>query len=198
MIHQLLARYGLVAVFFGAAVEGDVTMILAGVAAHLGLLDLPAALVFGTLGAVASDLACYALGLARASSIRRSALYKAAGPAIERFVDRIGVWQIATARFVYGTRIATMLFWGTRGLPLWRFLAVDFAGCSLWAVALGALGFLASSRAEALLGRVRRVRRWLLAALLVSAMIFVTAHLLFTWLRLRAARRAPSGRPSPP
>ncbi len=198
-IRELLLRYGLLAVFFGAATEGDVTMILAGVTAHLGLLDLPAAMVIGALGGFVGDIACYGLGRARAASIRRSGIYRQAGPVIERFVDRFGVLQIGIARFIYGTRIATMLFWGIRGLPLWRFASVDLPGCLLWAAALGGLGFMASNSAAALIGRVTQIKFWLLGALLVSAAVFLAIHLLFRilfrWRRRRAGR--PAGRPRP-
>ena len=40
---HLILRYGLAAVFVGAAVEGDLTLILAGVAAHLDYLSFPTA-----------------------------------------------------------------------------------------------------------------------------------------------------------
>ncbi len=188
-IQELLVRFGLVAVFFGAATEGDVTMILAGVTAHLGLLDFGSALTLGALGGFAGDIACYALGMSRAGPIRRSRFYRQAGPVIERFVDRFGVYQIGIARFVYGTRIATMLFWGVRGLSFWRFAAVDLAGCALWAAVLGSIGFLASNSAAALVGRVRRVKLWLLGALVVSGLVFLTVHTLFRWRRFRAVAR---------
>ncbi len=187
-IESLIARYGLPAVFLGAAAEGDGTLILAGVAAHLGLLSLPAALATGALGGFVADIALFAVGRQRAAAIRRSLLYKRTGPVIERFVDRIGVWQIAVARFIYGTRIVTMLFWGVRGLRFWRFVGVDLAGCVVWAVAVGGVGFMASKRAAALLGRVRRIRLWLLWALVLSAVVLLAAHLFFWWRRRRSLR----------
>jgi membrane protein DedA with SNARE-associated domain len=186
-IDSLIVRYGLLAVFLGAATEGDATLLLTGVAAHLGLLGLPAALTVGALGGFAGDIALFGAGRQRAAAIRRSFLYKRTGPVIERFVDRIGVWQIAVARFVYGTRIATMLFWGVRGLRFWRFVAIDLAGCALWAVAVGGVGYLASNSAAAMLGRVRRIRLWLLGALLLSAVALLAAHLIFWWRRRKAS-----------
>lgn len=193
-IQQLLVRYGLMAVFVGAATEGDVTMILAGVSAHLGFLDLPAALLIGALGGFAGDLALYRIGRARAQSFRRTALYRQRGPAIERLADRLGVWQIAGARFVYGTRLASMLFWGIRGLPFWRFAAIDLAGCLLWSFVLGMAGFMASNSAAAFVGKVKRVRAWLGAALLISVVLTIVFHLFVRWRRGRAQVR-PAPRP---
>jgi membrane protein DedA with SNARE-associated domain len=43
-IEDMITRFGPLAVLIGAAVEGEVTMLLAGVAAHLGLLDFTGAM----------------------------------------------------------------------------------------------------------------------------------------------------------
>jgi membrane protein DedA with SNARE-associated domain len=191
-IQELLIRYGLMAVFVGAATEGDVTMILAGVTAHLGLLDLSSVMALGALGSFAGDLSLYGIGRARAGSFRRSRIYRQGGRAIERLVDRLGVWQIAGARFVYGTRVVSMLFWGIRGLPFWRFACVDLAGCVLWSIVLGGAGFMVSNSAAALVGRVRRVRAWLGVALVISVAMMVAFRLLLHFWRLRARPRGGS------
>ncbi len=193
-IQHLLVRYGLLAVFVGAATEGDVTMILAGVTAHLGLLDLSSALLVGALGGLAGDLVLYRIGRSHAPAFRRTAIYKQRGPTIERLADRLGLWQIAGARFVYGTRLASMLFWGIRGLPFWRFAGVDLVGCLLWSFVLGMAGFMASNSAAAFVGRVKRVRAWLGAALLISVVLTIVFHLLMRWRRSRAQAR-PRQRP---
>jgi membrane protein DedA with SNARE-associated domain len=175
-LEGLIARFGLSAVFLGAGLEGDVTMILAGVAAHVGLLGFPEAVGAGILGGFASDLAWYGVGRWHAGPLRASELYRRAGPTIERFARRLGVWQIAAARYVYGTRIASMCFWGLHGLPLWRFAVVDLAGCVSWGLVLGGLGFVASDSVAAVVGRVRRVELWLLIALVLAALVLVVLH----------------------
>ena len=64
--------------------------------------------------------------------------------------------------------MASMLFWGVRGTPFWRFALIDAAGCALWAAALGGLGYSLSSSAELVIGRVKRAEIWLLAGFAVS------------------------------
>jgi membrane protein DedA with SNARE-associated domain len=93
------------------------------------------------------------------------------GPVVERLAGRVGVWQVVTARFVYGTRIVSMLFWGLRGTPFAHFALADLAGCVTWALLLGLAGFALSGTAEALLGEVERVEIWLAAALAAVAVL---------------------------
>jgi len=183
-MEDLIVRYGLAVVFLGAAVEGDVTMILAGVTAHVGLFRLPSAILLGALGGFAGDTVFFALGRRHSGILKTSALYRKAGPAIERFTGRVGEMQIGLARFVYGTRMASMLFWGVRGLPFWRFALIDAAGCALWAVILGGLGYSLSSSAELFVGRVKRAELWVLAGFAVSlALVLAYRGLSLRWRR---------------
>jgi cation transporter-like permease len=46
-LESLVLRYGLAAVFIGSAFEGDFTLILAGVVAHLGYFPFPLAVAAG-------------------------------------------------------------------------------------------------------------------------------------------------------
>jgi membrane protein DedA with SNARE-associated domain len=188
-MEALILRFGLVMVFLGTAVEGDVTMMLAGVTAHLGLFRLAEAMAIGALGGFAGDAFYYGLGRWHATTIRSTQLYRRAEPAIGRFTARFGPLEIVVARFIYGTRVASMVFWGVQRLPLWRFALIDAFGCALWAVALGGLGFTLSGSAVLLVGRVRRVRVWLLGALLGCAALVLLYRAI---LKKRAARRAPN------
>jgi len=168
-MEEALARYGLAAVFFGALLEGDVSVMLAGVLAHLGFFDLKGAIIVGACGGVVADVVCYAIGRTRAASIRNTAVYQRVGAFVERLVRRIGPWEVALARFIYGARIASMLCWGMWELPVARFLALDLVGCAVWSTVLTSLGFVTSRSAVILIGRFKRAERWLLVSLLLAA-----------------------------
>lgn len=173
-MESFITHYGLVAVFFGATIEGDLVLILAGVTAHLGLLNLWPAIAAAAAGCFMGDFGFYALGRWHSDTIRNSRAYLKFGPAVERLANRVGFWQIFAARFMYGTRLATMVFWGAHRLPIATFVAVNFIGCAAWAVILGFLGFGASRSAAALLGDVKRAEFWLLGAIVLS----IAAYLL--------------------
>ncbi len=174
-LEQLISRFGLPTVFVGAALEGDATPVMAGVVAHLGLVRFGLAIVAGTLGTLAGDLAWYALGRWRGDWLRGTRLYRASVGRVTRLVDRVGAAELLMARLVYGTRNASMVYWGMRGLPLWRFLVIDAVGAALWVSLLSLLGYLASDRAEALLGQVKATERWLLGGVVV-ALVVVAIH----------------------
>ena len=170
---QLVLTYGLAAVFLGSAVEGDFTLILAGVFAHLGYFPFPLAVAAGALGSFLGDLAWYTLGRVRGPRFRAGRLYQRMGHRIEALAARLGPAQLIAARFVYGTKAASMVFWGLHGLPLLRFMLVDGVGCLLGSFVFTGLGYLVSGSAMVLLGRVRRVQLWLLGVLAVGVVLVV-------------------------
>ena len=169
---DVLARFGLIGIFAGAMIEGDVTMILAGVIAHLGYVALGPAIVTGTLGGFSADAIAYVAGRFWSTPIRSSRFYRRVGPTIEHVIDVLGPWHILVARFLWGTNLASMALWGIRRLHFVRFAILALLGCAVWASALGVLGFFLSSRAALLVGEVKHVEIWLLGALLVAAFVF--------------------------
>lgn len=168
--HFLLA-HGLVALFLMAMVEGDLSLLVAGVFAHLGLLPLPGAMLAGALGNLAGDSVWFALGRSHSDRIRASRFYRSVGPRIERLALKLGPWQLLAARVVYGTRNASMLFWGQLHLPPLRFLLFDGLGCALAGVGFTLLGFGVGLSTEALTGEVKRLEHWLLVAVVLGGLI---------------------------
>jgi membrane protein DedA with SNARE-associated domain len=174
---HLILRYGLAAVFVGAAVEGDLTLILAGVAAHLGYFSFSTALAASVLGGFLGDLAWYSLGRLRGPRFRAGRLYQRVGHRIEILARRLGAAELIASRFVYGTKAASMVFWGLHGMSLPRFLLIDAIGCVLGSLVFTGLGYAVSGSATVLLGHVRRLERWLLGAVLVGALLVFVIHL---------------------
>jgi membrane protein DedA with SNARE-associated domain len=181
---HLIIRYGLAAVFLGAGLEGDLTMVLGGVVAHQGYFRPQIAVAVAAAGAFCADCIWYAVGRFNTGRLRNAAFYQRVGPRIEAIARRIGVWQIVAARFVYGTKNATMLFWGLHDLPFLRFALVDIVGCVLGASFFVGLGYLVGDGAEALLGRVKRFEFLLLGGLVAGIAVLVL-------IRMIERRRAP-------
>jgi membrane protein DedA with SNARE-associated domain len=163
-LEPFLSAHGLVAVLVIATVEGDLSLVVAGVLAHLGLLPLAGVIVAGAGGNLLGDLAWFAAGRRFRNRIRHTRIYRVAGPRIERLAARLGPWQLLAARVVWGTRNASMVFWGQQGLAIGRFLLVDALGCALAATGFAVLGFLVGQGTDVLLGEVRRAEHWLAVA----------------------------------
>src|SRR6266480_2396626 len=129
LMESILIHYRLVAVALLATVDGDVTLVLAGVVAHLGLFSLPGGIIAGGAGAFIGDTIFYAVGRTNMRWIHKTRLYRRMGPRAESLLQRFGVGQLFAMRLVFGTRIATLVLCGVQGLAFWRFARVDTLSC---------------------------------------------------------------------
>ncbi|MBI3450665.1 MAG: DedA family protein [Acidobacteria bacterium] len=190
-LEQFLTNWGLIAVFAAAIVEGDVSLVLAGFVARMGFTTLPATVLIAALGLLITDTFWFGLGRWRSGWVRGTRLYARAEPTVRAVAERLGPRQIILSRFVYGTRLPTMFFWGVLGLSFTRFFLLDVFGCLLWSTLLAGAGFALSESASALVGEVKRVEIWLLTALIAGVLVLLVMRL------IARRRRVSSPQPSP-
>jgi membrane protein DedA with SNARE-associated domain len=194
-LETFLRIYGLWALFFAAAVEGDMTLLLTGMLVRLGIWPLGEAWLVGAFGALVGDSFYFWLGHGTARRWLTSAHGQRVMPHIERAARRYGVRSLFFARYIYGARMATMFFWGMQRIPWGEFVTLDALNCAIWASVFGGVGYLFSSTLESLIGRLRHVEHWLLIGLAAFAAILALRYWLTELSRIReeiASRRDPS------
>lgn len=153
--YDLIGQYGLYAVFFLAMIEGDITLLLAGVLAHsafFGDYSFAKVLWWGTLGAFTSDNLAYATGRGFSKSVRGFRFYRAAQPRIERLTDKFGPLSIFLSKYIYGLRTASCVFYGVGRMRYWRFLPLTLMSCFLWVSILSGAGYFFSGAITNLIG----------------------------------------------
>ncbi len=175
-MQEFLIEYGQLAVFLCAIVENDVTFILAGVIAHLGMVNAFAAIVAGVIGALIHDSIWFWLGHSRSETIKSHRVYRRVGPAVERLAAKFGPWELFVCRFIYGTRTPSLVFWGVQRLSVTTFLLIETLALMLWGSVLVGVGYFLSSSAVAIIGRVISMERWMLWALIIAVAGFLFAR----------------------
>jgi membrane protein DedA with SNARE-associated domain len=171
-VQLFLIHYGLLAVFLAAAIEADVVPIMTGVLAHFGYLNVELAILCATGGALFGDCAWFLAGRYYSRQIKASRIYRKAGPLAEKLTSRLGDWQIPSSHIIYGTRIATMIFSGTRKLSGFRFALIDGPGCLFFTSLFFALGYWFSASSELIMGSVKRIELFLLVVLVLTSLYF--------------------------
>lgn len=176
LLETFLHRWGAAGIFLVATLDGDVVLLTAGVLAHLGSIGIGTAIAACSTGMWAGDAGWYLLGRAGSKEFRETRFYRKVGPTIERLVGMLGPFEILTARFVYGTRYASMVYWGIQGMPAPRFLGINAAGCLAWSGLLVTLGFFMSHSVTLVLGDIRRLELWFLGTLALTAAVYFGAR----------------------
>ena len=142
-VASLVQHYGYPLVFAAVFVEGEVLLMAAGWAAHLGWLSMPGVIAVACAAAFASNLTFYALGRRWGPQLRRR--YPAlAGwwlPVIESWLARWSHTAIIGVRFAFWLRIPGLVLLGDAGIALRRFVAFSALGVALWAPLVAGIGW---------------------------------------------------------
>ena len=176
-IRDVLIIYSYWAIVVLVAVEGDVTLLVAGMLAHDHLLGFGfvTAFIAAMVGAVGGDVAAFLVGRHVRHNVSESKIYQKFHPRLEWMEERYGFLSIILVKWIYGMRSASSLFWGVSRMGPWRFATLSFFSCGIWCLTLIGLGWLCGTAVSTVLSRFQSV-----AAALVLTVVGVvglrTAH----------------------
>jgi membrane-associated protein len=132
--------------FVGLVAPGETAIVLGGVVAAEGGVDLPVIILVAWLAAALGDLASFALGqrLGRRFLVARGPRLGVTAPRLERvedFFDRHGPKAILIGRFIGIVRAVAPFLAGASGMRLRSFLPYSLIGTFLWATAFTLVGY---------------------------------------------------------
>ena len=174
-LNDLIFQYGLYAVFILVMIEGDITLLIAGVLAHSGFFgdySFAQLLIWGTIGGCVSDNLAYFAGRAFCEGVREVRFYRVAKPRLERLTNKFGPLSIFLSKYIYGLRWAACVFYGVGRMPYLRFLLLSFASCFLWVFVLSGAGYFFSGAVMGLIGDFQRLGKVLLVIVVVGIVGF--------------------------
>jgi membrane protein DedA with SNARE-associated domain/membrane-associated phospholipid phosphatase len=133
--------------FIGLVAPGETALLLGGLVAGQGQVDVLTMIAVVWACAVAGDLTSFFLGrrLGRGFMVKHGAkvqITEARLEQVERFFDRHGGKAILIGRFVGLVRAVAPFMAGSSGMPLRRFLPYDVIGAGLWGSTFVVLGYI--------------------------------------------------------
>lgn len=188
-IAALLSQYGLLVLAIGCLLEGETVLVLAGLAAHQGMLRLPdvllVAMFFGWLG----DQAFFWLGRWKGDSILlRLPSWAKQKPRVDAWIYKYHAPVVIMVRFMYGLRAAGPVLIGHSGLCPWKFALYNAVGAVIWAVLFIGLGWVFGQAAEHILGQINHWGHYVFYVGAVAALIAM--FVFWFWSRRRSLRAA--------
>jgi membrane protein DedA with SNARE-associated domain len=181
-LSNLIGQYGLYAVFVLAMIEGDITLLLAGVLAHshfFGDYSFAQVLFWGTLGGVVSDNLAYFGGRVCGQTVRDLRFYRIAQPRIQRLTDTFGGLSIFLSKYIYGLRWASSIFHGVARMSYARFFLLSLGSCFVWVFVLSGAGYFFSGAVMGVIGDFQRLGKILLVIVVVGIVGFYLAERLW-------------------
>lgn len=173
-MEQAVLDYGYVAIFFAAAIEGEVALVMAAVLAQRGLLGL----LPGVLAAFAGTFAIAEAGYFFARRQGRDWFAHRAGASprlrrVERLLQQKGSKLVFWSRFLWGIRIWIPIACGLGGLSRTKFAMWNLAGAVFWTAVIAPIGWLFGDVLEAMHEDAQIVMLWATAVIVVATMAYV-------------------------
>jgi len=153
LLHQLIERFGLIAVFAGCLAEGESAAIFGGFFAHQQVFDPLVTLAVVFSGAWLGDTGLFLAGRRfadhpRIVSYRARPGFSHAHNLIERHPNLF----VLSNRFIYGLRAIGGVAAGLSSIPVARFMALNAISAAVWACLFVGIGYFLGEGAQRLIG----------------------------------------------
>lgn len=173
-MEALLVKYGYALLFVGVAVEGEAFLLAGAFLAHRGILHLPLVILVAIASNCAADQIYYGLARTRGYAWLERRFgdhrrYKELMARMSRFAD----WLLLASRYAFGFRIIIPAACGALRMPLLRFFVLNLIAGAIWAVPTALVGYYSGNAAERLLAGIRKYEIWVVAGLLVAALLIL-------------------------
>jgi membrane protein DedA with SNARE-associated domain len=146
-IIALLTEFHWPAIFIGSFLFGETVIITAAFLAAEGLWSLSDVFWISLAGTVVSDSAWFLFGQRILAFFKRSGKPNPRSErllsAIENITGKNRFALILCVKFIYGTRIFTIMYLSMRKMHYGRFAAYDTISSTLWLTVICAIGWLA-------------------------------------------------------
>lgn len=156
-ILDLIRQYGDAAysfVFTYAATNSLLALLIAGYAAHIGVLEWETLIGVGWAGGFAGDTVRFWVGRRWGPALVRQVPKLQRGTAVTmRLIDRHHLWMILVHRYPQGIRGLAGFAFGMSSLAWPRFLTLNFVSAGIWAVVVVSIGYSFGYLSEKALGQ---------------------------------------------
>ena len=167
-LQELIETYGYLAILVVTFIEGETIVILAGVAAHPGLLELQWIILSAIAGSFSGDQLWYYIGRHWGPKvIRRRLSWQEGAQKVYKHLHKHQYWLILPFRFYYGLRNVTPFVVGSAHIPRLRFFTLNLIGAVAWAIIFAYVGYgLGEAASQLFIDDFKRYGLYLLGALM--------------------------------
>jgi len=184
-LHELIQTYGYPAAFIGPIIEGEIFLMLAGLAAHRGHLDFGLLWLLAASGAMIGDIAYFTIGRRfGAQVLDRWPHFAPAVARAQRLIEKKPALAIIGLRFLYGMRIAGPIVIGSSRVEMFRYLTFDAVGALAWSGLWLGIGYMFGEVAQRMVGNLKHIEHEVFGVLLLGGLAFFTIR----WLMRRRKR----------
>ena len=152
--------------------EGETVLIIAGILAYQGLLNVELSILSAFLGSTIGDQMYFHLARHEGYRfVKRFRYIWGTLPRAEKFVKRYGMYAVFFSRYLYGLRLPLVVMCGLVRMPPIRFSIYNAGSALIWAVSYGFLGYFFSEAIGLVVG-IKNIEFITAAVIAIAAVIY--------------------------
>jgi len=171
---NFIQTWGYLAVLLGSMVEGESVILTASFLAAQGYMSISYIMIIAFLGTLFADQGLFFVGhYYGASFLERFPKFNKAASRAFALLQKWGTIYILVFRFIYGVRIISPLVIGASGIPIRRFVILNFIAAIIWTVISCMAGYLLGEAVEHIIMNCKIYQSYILSILFVVIAAFV-------------------------
>ncbi|MDR2766357.1 MAG: DedA family protein [Holosporaceae bacterium] len=179
-MEHFIQNYGYWAVFLFACVEGEIALLLAGVACRYGVMSLPLVMLTAFLGTLITEQCLFFVGRLYGSRLlNKYPLLAQKSLLVLEFLKKYNSIFIFGSRFIYGIRNVTPIVIGVAKITPLRFSSLNVPAALIWSVAVAGLGYTCADLLETAKQNLRYLE--------IAALVLLTLTPVYIVYRKRSA-----------
>jgi membrane protein DedA with SNARE-associated domain len=151
-MESLVITYGYLGVFLGTMLEGEATVVLAGILCHQGFFELFSVIFVALMGTLIGDQVFYYLARWKGYEWAcKSSRFRKNYPKASELLGRHATWILLMSRFLYGLRMVIPATCGVMRIPAWRYSLLNLGSALIWTPVMVWLGYAFGKSVQAFL-----------------------------------------------
>ncbi|AJC48170.1 DedA family protein [Allofrancisella guangzhouensis] len=184
---QLLVDWGYIAVAIAVLIEGEIFLIMVGIATAASLFNYPLVIIAATIGAIVHDNSIFIFSkLTGKKFIEKKQSWQAKANQSLKILNKYDIWAILSIRFLYGLRTITIFIVGLSKISKLKFVTLDAISSFIWSYIYITLGFFSGQTILSFIDHVHIVD-WIshnkylsiFILLLISSIIYFSYKLIY-------------------
>ncbi|MGQ4002169.1 DedA family protein [Francisellaceae bacterium CB300] len=139
---HLMIDWGYLAVALAVLIEGEIFLIMVGIATATTLFSYPLVIIAATIGAIVHDNGIFIFSkIAGKKFIEKRPHWQKKIDRSLRLIDKYDFWAILSIRFLYGLRTITIFIVGLGNVSKIKFVTLDAISSLIWSFIYITLGY---------------------------------------------------------
>ena len=183
---SLIYSYGYIAIFFGGMFEGEMVLILGGLASYGNFLKLHFVFLFAFAGAITTDWTLFFIGRYKGKKIiEKWPKIKNLILKPQKLIDKKSSFLSFSLRFMYGFRIVVPLSLGMSSIKTPIFLFFNTLGAMVWVLVIGTSGYFFGDILEVFLGKLKYYEFKIIISTIIGVVAIYGIYMLIKYLLKR-------------